>query len=162
MYESIYKVPLLQPEQSRVYIIGGALWKMMSSISSTISFLVPRRKVWLTLLCNNAANIGEHNTCMQSEFCTRQNSIRRQEPPKMYIQCTSPGDGQTSCKVWLTSVEWHRCSNKAKMRNPLKFAGVPQTCQPISAVSGTSTPYCEDMCKRYRCLTSFFRMSMHA
>ena len=27
-------------------------------------------------------------------------------------------------------------SNAAKMRNPLQFAGVPQTPEPISAVSG--------------------------
>jgi len=28
------------------------------------------------------------------------------------------------------------CSNAAKTRNPLKLAGVPQTAEPISAVSG--------------------------
>ena len=28
------------------------------------------------------------------------------------------------------------CSNAAKMQNQLKFAGVPQTGQPISAVTG--------------------------
>ena len=28
------------------------------------------------------------------------------------------------------------CSNAAKTRNPLKFGGVPQICQQISAVSG--------------------------
>jgi len=28
------------------------------------------------------------------------------------------------------------CSNAAKTRNPLKFAGVPQTTEPISAASG--------------------------
>jgi len=28
------------------------------------------------------------------------------------------------------------CSNAAKTRNPLKFAGVPQTPEPISAASG--------------------------
>ena len=28
------------------------------------------------------------------------------------------------------------CSNAAKMRNPLKFAGVPQTTRPILAASG--------------------------
>ena len=28
------------------------------------------------------------------------------------------------------------CSNAAKTRNPLKFAGVPHTCQQISAASG--------------------------
>jgi len=31
------------------------------------------------------------------------------------------------------------CSNAAKTRNPLKFAGVPQTCQQISAASGVWT-----------------------
>ena len=48
----------------------------------------------------------------------------------------SPEDGQTSCKVWLTSIERRRCSKEAKTRNPVKFAGVPQTPKPISAVSG--------------------------
>ena len=28
------------------------------------------------------------------------------------------------------------CSNAAKTQNPLKFVGVPQTSEPISAVSG--------------------------
>jgi len=40
------------------------------------------------------------------------------------------------CKVWLTSVERRRCSNEAKTRSLLKFNGVPQTRQPISAASG--------------------------
>ena len=31
---------------------------------------------------------------------------------------------------------WMPCSNTAKTRNQLKFAGVPQTGQPISAASG--------------------------
>ena len=53
----------------------------------------------------------------------------------MHTPCSSPGDGQTSCKVWLTSIERRRCSNEAKTRRPLKFAGVPQTHPPISAVS---------------------------
>jgi len=37
------------------------------------------------VLCSNVANIGEHMTWMQSEFCTWRNSVRGQEPPKMYI-----------------------------------------------------------------------------
>jgi len=56
--------------------------------------------------------------------------------PEMYVQSSSARDGQTSCKVWLASCERRRCSNEAKMRNPLKFAGVHQTPVPISAVSG--------------------------
>ena len=38
-------------------------------------------------------------------------------------------------KVWLTPTTEMRCSNAAKTRNPLKFAGVPQTRQQISAAS---------------------------
>ena len=36
----------------------------------------------------------------------------------------------------MASVERHRCSNEAKTRKPLKFGGVPQTRQSISAASG--------------------------
>jgi len=39
-------------------------------------------------------------------------------------------------KVWLMSNTWLPCSNTAKTRNPLKFAGVPQTTGSISASSG--------------------------
>jgi len=39
-------------------------------------------------------------------------------------------------KVWLTPTTRVPCSNAAKTRNPLKFAGVPQTNEKISAASG--------------------------
>jgi len=58
-------------------------------------------------------------------------------------------------KVWLTPTTTVPCSNAAKTRNPLKYAGVPQTPEPISAIS-QSSPYSEDMWRRYCCLTSFF------
>jgi len=35
---------------------------MKKSESSVIPFLVPHRKVWLTHVCSNAANIGERKT----------------------------------------------------------------------------------------------------
>jgi len=38
--------------------------------------------------------------------------------------------------VWLTPTTRVPCSNAAKTRNPLKFAWVPQTNEPISAGSG--------------------------
>jgi len=38
--------------------------------------------------------------------------------------------------VWLMHTARVLCSNAAKTRNLLKFAGVPQTRQQISAVSG--------------------------
>jgi len=57
--------------------------------------------------------------------------------------------------VWLTPTTRVPCSNAAKTQNPLKFAVVPQTRQQISAISRPSSPYYEDMWRRYRCLTSF-------
>jgi len=39
-------------------------------------------------------------------------------------------------KVWLTPTTGVLCSNAAKTQNPLKFAGVPQTNETISAASG--------------------------
>ena len=38
--------------------------------------------------------------------------------------------------VWLTPTTRVPCSNLAKTRNPLKFTGVPQTPERISADSG--------------------------
>jgi len=38
--------------------------------------------------------------------------------------------------VWLTPIRRVACSNAAKTRNTLKFAGVPQTNETISASSG--------------------------
>ena len=38
--------------------------------------------------------------------------------------------------VWLTPTTRVPCSNAAMTRNPLKFAGVPQTTGSISAASG--------------------------
>jgi len=105
--------------------IGGALCE-----SSSIPFLVPRRKVWLTpaagVPCSNAANIGERKTWTQSEFCTWQNSVREQEPPKMYsVPAEETAKHRAKCKALLASGERRRCSNDAKTRNLLKFPGVP-------------------------------------
>ena len=65
-------------------------------------------------------------------------------------------------KVCLTPTNRVPCSNAAKTRNPLKFAGVPQTPETISAVVGRSSLQYENMWMRYCCLTSFFRLSIHA
>jgi len=58
--------------------------------------------------------------------------------------------------VWLTPTTRVPCSNAAKTRNPLKFAGVPQTNERSQPLVGRSSPYCEYMRGRYCCLTSFF------
>ena len=55
------------------------------------------------------------------------------------VMVTLPNIGGALCsrrKAWLTPTTRVPCSNAAKTRNPLKFAGVPQTNETISAVSG--------------------------
>jgi len=47
-----------------------------------------------------------------------------------------PAEYRWCRKVWLTPNTGVPCSNAAKTRNPLKFAGVPQTNETISAASG--------------------------
>jgi len=91
----------------RGLLLPGA--KMTRSESSVIPFLVPRRrKVWLTptaqvpCTCSNAANISERKTWTQSECCTDKIPLGSKSPRNIV---PSPGDGQTSFKVWLTSVK---------------------------------------------------------
>jgi len=93
-------------------------------------------------------------TWTQSEFCTWQNSVRGQEP-RICIYGV-PADSQTSCKVSLTSVERRRCSNEAKTRNRLKFAGCPKLANRSQQLVRRSSLYYEDTWRRYCRLTSFF------
>jgi len=62
-------------------------WRLLRNLDNSIT-CIPRRKLWLKptarVPCSNAANI-ECKTLTQNEFCRWQNSVRRQEPPKMYI-----------------------------------------------------------------------------
>jgi len=54
--------------------------------------------------CSNAANIGERKTWTYKVNFALGNSVCGQNPQKC-IQCTSAGDGQTFCKVWLAAGE---------------------------------------------------------
>jgi len=65
-------------------------------------------------------------------------------------------------KVWLTPTTRVACRNAAQTRNPLKFAGCPKLRNRSQPLENRSSPYCEGMWRRYCCLTSFFRLSIHA
>jgi len=123
---------------------------------SVIPFLVPRRKVWLTpsvgVPCNGAVTVPIYRTTQdlhgRKVNCARgEISSGGKSPRKCIHGVAAHGDGQTWCKVWLASGERRRC-NEAKTRNPLKFAGVPQTNETVSGsqpLIGRSSPYCKDM-----------------
>jgi len=49
-------------------------------------------------------------------------------------------------KVWLTPTTRVPCNNAAKTKKPLKFDGVPQTRQRISAASGAKVHHIVRTC----------------
>ena len=55
------------------------------------------------------------------------------------VMAALPNIGDALCSTpqtfWLTPTTRLPCSNATKTQNPLKFAGVPQTPEPISAAS---------------------------
>jgi len=59
--------------------------------------------------------------------------------PMPNVMAALPNIGGALCSTpqsWLTPTTTVPCSNAANMQNPLKFAWVPQTNEPISAVGG--------------------------
>ena len=87
----------------------------------------------------------------------RRNRMKLECGPMLNVMVALPNTQVAPCFQSLADAHYQMpCSNAAKTRNPLKFAGVPQTTGWISAVSRPSSPYCGDMWRTYRCLTSFF------
>jgi len=65
--------------------------------------------------------------------------------------------------VWLMPTTTVPCNNAAKMRNPLKLPGVPQTNETISAACGPKfSILCGDVEEILLLNKFFFRLSIHA
>jgi len=58
--------------------------------------------------------------------------------------------------VWLMPTTRVSCSNASKTRNPLKFAGVPQTIKMISATSGPKFTILQGHVEKILSLYKFF------
>ena len=57
--------------------------------------------------------------------------------PNLMVALPNVGGALCSTPQSLADAHYYMpCSNAAKTQNPLKFVGVPQTPEPISAVSG--------------------------
>jgi len=137
--------------------IGGALYK-----SSLIPFLVTRCNVWLTpttrVSCSNAANIWERKTWMQSEFCTVQwqNSLRGQEPQKCIYSVPAQKTAKQRAKFGWRPLSDVGSVTKSSRKTRWNLLGCPKLVNRSQPLMGRSSPYCEDMWRRYSCLTSFF------
>ena len=81
------------------------------------------------------------------------------------VMAALPNIGGALCssrKVWLTPTTGVPCSNAAKTRNPLKFAGMPQTRQQISAASGLKFTILWGYLENILLLDNFFRLLIRA
>ena len=83
--------------------------------------------------------------------------------PNVMAALLNTGGASVQCrKVWLTPTTRMPCGNAAKMRNPLKFAGVPQTRQQISAASGPKFTILWGHLEEILLLNKFLRLSLCA
>jgi len=102
-------------------------------------------KVWFQNELSISNPVSNQTTVMQKQvFIANPLELRlRSQTKSLYLPLkhkTTRNVGQcptwwSPCKLCLTLTTWLPCSNAAKTRKPLKFAGVPQTGKPISAAS---------------------------
>ena len=141
-------------------------WRHLRKFRNSIPCTTPQSLADSTaeVPCSNAANIGECKTWTQSEFCAWRNSVRGQEPPKVYICSVAAQDtAKHRAKFGWPPLNNVAPPTKPRCETPLNFARVPQTPEPISAASGPKFTILWDMWRRYCCLTSFFSgLSIHA
>jgi len=75
------------------------------------------------------------------------------------VMVALPNIGGTLCSTPQRLADAHYlmpCSNAAKTRNPMKFAVVPQTPEPISAVSGSKFTILSGHVEEILMLNGFF------
>ena len=95
----------------------------------------------------------------------RQGKKERKKKDRSRMWANSQRDGRPAniggalCSTPTTRM---LCSNTAKTRNPLKFAGVPQTGQPISAASRPKFTILWRHVEDILLLNMFFRLSICA
>ena len=84
--------------------------------------------------------------------------------PNLMVALPNIGGALCSTPQSLSDARyWMPCSNAAKTQNPLKFIGVPQTPEPISAVSGPKFTILSGHVEEVLLLNKFFfRLSVHA
>jgi len=135
--------------------IGGALCE-----SSMIPFLVPRHKVWLMpaarVPCSNAGNIGQCKTWMQNEFCSWKNSVGGKSPQKCIYSVPAQKTAKHPAKCCWRLLSDIGAVMKRRRETGWNLLGCPKLPNRSQLLVGRSSPYCENMWRRYCCLTSFF------
>ena len=127
--------------------IGGALCCTPQSLADAHCFSAVQ--------CSNTANIRERKTWTQSELCTWQNSIRGQEPQKCIYSVLAHEMDKRCAKFGWPPLSDVGAVMKPRRETHRNLQGWPKLVNRSQPLVGRSSPYCEDMWKRY-CLRNFF------
>ena len=114
-------------QSADTFYTSSVVWKFLENFLCTSLF--SKRNSLITLCTIQDDTIRESLACVAPKTRTWANAQRDGRPA--YYRWRP----LFNAAVWLTPTTSVPCSNASKTRNPLKFAGVPQTRQQISAVS---------------------------
>ena len=121
---------------------------------------------WITSPTNTSAAARGLHPVAHSKQITTQRNVKLECGPMPNVMAALPNIGGALCstpQIWLTPTTRVPCSNAAKTRNPLKFAGVPQTRQQISATSRPKFTILSGHVEEVLVFNKFFfRLSIHA
>jgi len=126
--------------------------------SSVIPLLVPCRKLWLTptarVSCSNAANLEEYKTWRQSE-CSWQNAVRGNSPQNVYDSVQAQEKAKHRAKFGSSPLSDVRAVTKPRCETRCNLLGCPKLTNRSQLLVGWRSAYCENIWRRYCCLTSF-------
>ena len=103
-------------------------WRPLCKFRNSIPCTTPQSLAEARCWSNENARLGRKMNFARGKILSRGES-----PQNVYKSV--PAQETTKNRAKLASSERRRCSNEAKTRNWLKFAGMPQTGKPISAVN---------------------------
>jgi len=133
------------------------MWRIYCCLTS----FFPIVDTWLS--CEDIARQSCAMVCRSRflrNFCLEKFSYGA-KAPKMYIWCTSSGDGPAKHRAkfgWLLLR-----SAVTKARRETHLLGCPKLSNRSQSLVGWSSPYCAEIWRTYCCLTSFFfQLSIHA
>ena len=99
---------------------------------------------------------GDRITWTQSEFCTWQNSVRGQEPPKCIYSAPVQETAKHRAKFRPPPLSDVGAVTKPTCETRWNLVGCPKPANRSQPVMDRSSPYCGYMWRRYCCLTSIF------
>jgi len=112
--------------------------------------------------CSNAANIRECKTWTESEFCTWENTVKGKSPRKCIYSVPDQETAKHRAKCGWRPLSDVSAVTKPRPKTHWNLLGCPKLVNRSQTLMGRSSPYCENMWRRYCCLTTFIPLSTNA